>query len=249
MRRLSDTQPIGGMPAPPAAAVPPTGSRRGANASQPEPVPARRPLRRYRSLGAEVWRWLIALLVFVAVAAPLLVVSLVVAIYWQARADQTRPVDAIVVMGTAQFNGRPGPVLRARLDRALEAYRQGVAPLVVVTGGRRPGDEFPEAEAARDYLLERGVPAEAILLENEGGNSWRSLQGVAALLRERGLSEVLLVSDGFHLFRVKLMARDLGLSAHATAATDSPISPGGLGELGYVLREAAAVLAYAWETR
>jgi uncharacterized SAM-binding protein YcdF (DUF218 family) len=178
-----------------------------------------------------------------------LAVGLVGAIYWQARTDQTRPVDAIVVLGTAQFNGRPGRVLQARLDRALEVYRDGAAPSVVVTGGRAPGDAFTEAEAARDYLLERGVPAEAILMENEGRDSWESMQGVASLLGEAGLRRVLLVSDGFHLFRVKLMAKDLGLTPFGTAAPESPIRRGGAGEFSYAVREAAAVVVHLWRTR
>ena len=186
---------------------------------------------------------------FAVVAALVVWVGLIVAIYWQARTDQTRPVDAIVVLGTAQFNGRPGPVLRARLERALEVYEAGYAPLIVVTGGRAPGDRFTEAEAARDYLIERGVPPAAILLENEGRDSWQSMRGVAALLAERGRGRVLLVSDGFHLFRVKLMARDLGLTAFAAPAPGSPIRPGGAGEFSYVLREAAGVVVHVWRTR
>jgi uncharacterized SAM-binding protein YcdF (DUF218 family) len=186
---------------------------------------------------------------FLVIALPLLALSLVLAIYWQARTDQTRSVDAIVVLGTAQYNGWPGQVLRARLDHALALYGEGAAPLVVVTGGRAPGDQFTEAEAARAYLLDRGVPAAAIVLENEGRDSWASMQGVADALEARGLSRVLLVSDGFHLFRLKLMARDLGLPAFASPARDSPIRQGGPGELEYVLREAAGVVAHLLRTR
>ncbi len=188
-------------------------------------------------------------MLFAVLAPTLLGVSLVAAIYWQARSDQTRPVDAIVVLGTAQFNGRPGSVLRARLDRAIEAYDAGAAPYVVATGGRAPGDAVTEAEAARDYLLEQGVPAEAILMENAGRDTWGSMQGVAALLRDLGLQRVLLVSDGFHLLRVKLMARDLGLTPFASPAPDSPIRRGGPGEFSYVLREAAAIVVHQWRTR
>ena len=224
-----------------------TGVRRGT-----VPVAAARPgrkRRRRRSLFAEVFRWLLTGLVFLALAGVVLMASLVAAIYWQARTDQTRPVDAIVVLGTAQFNGRPGRVLQARLDRALEVYETGDAPWVVVTGGRAPGDTFTEAEAARDYLLEQGVPAEAILMENEGRDSWESMRGVAALLGDLGLSRVLLVSDGFHLFRVKLMARDLGLTAFAAPAPESPIRRGGGREFSYVVREAAATVVHLWRTR
>lgn len=191
---------------------------------------------------------MVVLAIFAVLGSGLLGASLVAMIYRQARTEQARPVDAIVVLGTAQFNGRPGRVLQARLDRALAVYEEGLAPLVVVTGGRAPGDAFTEAEAARDYLRERGVPEEAIRLENEGRDSWSSMQGVAALLGELDLRRVLLVSDGFHLLRVKLMARHLGLVPFGTAA-ESPIRSGGGREFSYVVREAAGVVAHLWQTR
>lgn len=204
--------------------------------------------RRRRSVLGEVWRWMIVILIFAVVASGLLGLSLVTMIYRQARIDQARPVDAVVVLGTAQFNGRPGRVLQARLDRALAVYEEGLTSVVVVTGGRAPGDAFTEAEAARDYLLERGVPVGAIVLENEGRDSWSSMRGVAALLDDLGIRRVLLVSDGFHLLRVKLMARDLGLAPFGTPA-ESPIRQGSGREFSYVLREAAGVVAHLWETR
>ena len=175
--------------------------------------------------------------------------GLVAAVYGQARTDEARPVDAIVVLGTAQFNGRPGPVLRARLDRALADYEAGYAPYIVATGGKAPGDAFTEAEAARDYFVEAGVPAEAILMENEGRDTWASMQGVADVLGERGLSRVLLVSDGFHLLRGEVMARDLGLVPFSAPATMSPIRTGGAGEFSYVVREAAGIVVHVWRTR
>ncbi len=207
------------------------------------------PRRGRRSWFAEIWRWVITGLLFLIVAAGLLAVSLLIAIYAQARSDQTRPVDAIVVLGTAQFNGRPGRVLEARLNQTVRVYQQGAAPLVIVTGGRAPGDMMTEAEAARDYLIEQGVPAEAIALENDGRTSWESMQGVAALLRERNLSRVLLVSDGFHLLRVKLMARDLGLTPFGAPAAESPIGRRPAGEFSYVVREAAGIAFHLWQTR
>ena len=220
----------------------------GSLADQPQPVERETP-ERHQSGGRRVARWLKAILIILLVSPPLLGASLIAAIYWQARSDQTQPVDAIVVLGTAQYNGRPSPVLRARLDRALEVYEAGTAPVIVVTGGRNPGDAFTEAEASRDYLVERGVPEGAMLMEDQGRDSWQSMQGVRALLEERDLSRVLLVSDGFHLFRLKLMARDLGLVPFGTAATESPIRQGGGVEFGYAVREAAGVLAHLWATR
>jgi uncharacterized SAM-binding protein YcdF (DUF218 family) len=197
-----------------------------------------------RPFFSEFWRWSIAISIFFVIAAAFAGSALIAAIYVQARSDQTRPVDAIVVMGAAQYNGRPSPILRARLDEAFAAYREGVAPLIVVTGGRQAGDQFTEAEASRDYLIGRGVPEEDILLENEAHNSWQSMQGAAELLKERNLSSVLLVSDGFHLFRVKMMAKDLGLKAFGRPASNSPIQQNSGREFSYAVREAGGVIAH-----
>ena len=192
--------------------------------------------------------WILSVLALAILAPPALGASLLGAVYWQARTDETRPVDAIVVMGTAQYNGRPSPVLRARLDRVLDVWEEGVAPLVVVTGGKQEGDAFTEAEASHDYLVERGVPDGAILLEDRGGDSWESLQGVATILEARDVDRVLIVSDGFHLLRLKKMAHDLGLTAYVTAAGDSPIRPGSSNEFSYVVREVGGIGVYVWDS-
>jgi uncharacterized SAM-binding protein YcdF (DUF218 family) len=197
-----------------------------------------------RSLLAELWRWSITIAIFSIVAAAFAGSALMAAIYVQSRSDQTRPVDAIVVLGAAQYNGRPSPILRARLDEALAAYREGVAPLIVVSGGRQQGDQYTEAEASRDYLVERGVPADKILLENDAHNSWESMKGVADLLKEQQLSKVLLISDGFHLFRVKMMAKDVGLEPYGRPAENSPIKENSGREFSYAIREAGGVIAH-----
>lgn len=138
------------------------------------------------------------------------------------ESDQARPVDAIVVMGAAQYDGRPAPVLAARLDHVLELYQEGHAPLVVTTGGNLPGDRFTEAESSANYLIERGVPAEAIL-QVEGRTSYAELERTAALLEERGLDRVLLVSDPYHSLRIRLVAQELGLTAYVSPTRTSPI--------------------------
>jgi uncharacterized SAM-binding protein YcdF (DUF218 family) len=210
----------------------------------PESPPAAPERRWRRPFRAEARRWLLVLLLFVLVAPLLLGASLLGAIYWQARSDQTRPVDAIVVLGAAQYDGNPSPVLRARLDQAIAAYRAGNAPYIVVTGGRQPGDRFTEAQASRLYLIDQGIPERAILIESVGRTSWQSLQGVNRLMEAHGLHRVLLVSDGFHLLRVKLMARDLGLTAYGAPAKQSPIRPGSRTEFDYAVREAAGIVAH-----
>lgn len=155
------------------------------------------------------------------------------------RSDDARPVDAIVVMGSAQYDGEPSPQLAARLDHVVELWPQGVAPLVVVTGGKRPEDRFTEAEASAAYLVERGVPAGAILQENAGTNSYESLQGVEALLATQGLDEVLIVTDPYHAMRSRLIAEGVGLQAWVSPTPTSVVDGGE--SLVRHLREAAGV--------
>lgn len=207
------------------------------------------PRRRRRSLWGEVWRWLVTAFCFALAALLLTGGMLMFSIYQQARADGARPAQAIVVLGTAQYNGWPGPVFQARLDHALQLYWEGYAPYLVVTGGKQPGDGYTEAEAGQAYLMEAGVPANRIIMENAARDTWESMQNVAAILKPMGITEVILVSDGFHLYRARLMATDVGLHATGSAAPDSPIVPGGSGEFVYTLREAGGVLAHIWETR
>ncbi|MEY4229239.1 MAG: hypothetical protein RLZZ362_88, partial [Actinomycetota bacterium] len=155
------------------------------------------------------------------------------------RTDEARPVDAIVVMGAAQYDGRPSPQLQARLDNVLDLWQQGLAPVVVVTGGKQPLDRFTEADASAQYLIDNGVPAEAILRESEGRNSYDSLAGVDALLTYLGLERVLLVSDPFHSLRIRLTAEELGLEAYVSPTRTSPVQ----GRVAFAreLKEAAGV--------
>lgn len=169
-----------------------------------------------------------------AARAVLLLVGAVVVYYlislyqvWSTgRSDQARPVDAIVVMGAAQYDGRPSPQLAARLDHVVELWPQGLAPLVVVTGGNQPGDRFTEASASAAYLTERGVPADVILAEDEGRTSYESLQNVARMLGERGLGRVLIVTDPFHSLRSRLIAEHAGLEAYVSSTRTSVVTGG-----------------------
>jgi uncharacterized SAM-binding protein YcdF (DUF218 family) len=177
-----------------------------------------------------------------------LLVALVIAVVWgavvvavavHAARDQATGADAIVVLGAAQYDGRPSPVLTARLDHALELWQEGLAPLIVVTGGKRPGDRFTEATASANYLLERGVPDAQILREVQGTSSWESLAAAARILRERGLDEVILVSDPYHALRIGGIADELGLTAHVSPTTTSPIS--GTASFRHMVKETGAV--------
>jgi uncharacterized SAM-binding protein YcdF (DUF218 family) len=155
------------------------------------------------------------------------------------RGDQARSVDAIVVMGAAQYDGVPSPQLAARLDHVVELWPQGLASLVVVTGGNQPGDRFTEAEASANYLVERGVPADAIVQETVGHNTYESLRGAADLLAERGLSRVLIVTDPYHSLRSRLTAEDVGLTAYVSPAPTSVVTGGE--SFARELREAAGI--------
>jgi uncharacterized SAM-binding protein YcdF (DUF218 family) len=155
-------------------------------------------------------------------------VSVVFVQVWLAsRRDDARPSDAIIVLGAAQFNGRPSEVLKARLDHALDLYNEGIAPTIVVTGGKIPGDNFTEAGVGATYLAEHGVPESAILREVQGRSSWQSLAAAARFLKERDLTKAVLVSDAYHSARIDDIAHDVGLDAVTSPTRTSPIKGSG----------------------
>ena len=162
----------------------------------------------------------------------------------QGGLDEQRPADAIVVLGAAQYDGRPSPVFAARLDHALALYRKGLAPLLVVTGGREPGDRTTEAASARAYALARGVPAAAILSEDQGRTTLESLEAVASLLRARGLHTAVFVSDPTHILRVLRIAADEGLRGWGSPTRTSPIEADPDRHLAAVAHELAALGLY-----
>lgn len=168
-------------------------------------------------------------------------VLLIALIYLQARHDELQPADAIVVLGTAQYNGTPSPVLQARLDHAADLYRRGIAPLIITTGGHGPDPLYTEAGVGKAYLVEQGIPADAILVEERGENSWDSMVGVKRLAETHNVRRIVLVSDPFHVLRLKLMARHLGLDAAGSPTRTSPISESPLVEFIYVVREALGI--------
>jgi uncharacterized SAM-binding protein YcdF (DUF218 family) len=151
--------------------------------------------------------------------------------------DQREPADAIVVLGAAQYNGRPSPVLRARLDHALELYHENLAPRIVVTGGVGRGDTTSEAIVARRYLMAREVPDSAVIAQPQGRSTMASMTAVGGWLRRRGLRRVILVSDPFHMFRLRLEARRTSLQAYTSPTESSPISANPVLELRYLFAE------------
>ena len=185
-----------------------------------------------------VRRSLVALALLVAVLVGYYVVT-VIQVWRAARSDGARPSDAIVVLGAAQYDGTPSPAFAARLDHAVDLYEQGIAPLVVVTGGKQAGDRFTEAAVGADYLVARGVPDDAILRETTSRNSWESLQAAARFLFPRDVRRVVLVSDPFHSLRIRLTADEIGFDATTSPTETSPIT--GLAEWRRFLGEGLRV--------
>ena len=162
---------------------------------------------------------------------------LVAAIYLYGKRDGARKADAVVVLGAAQYDGRPSPVLRARLDHAIRLYREGVAPRMITTGGVGPGDTVSEAVVGRRYAIKSGVPAGAILTERTGLRSTESLAAVARLMKEGEMESAVLVSDPFHMLRLKLLAVRFGIRAFSSPTRTSPISRNSEEEWRHLIRE------------
>jgi uncharacterized SAM-binding protein YcdF (DUF218 family) len=185
--------------------------------------------------------WIKTLLGFGILA---VVVSYVVAFFsvlTVSRQDQARPVPAIIVLGAAQYNGKPSPVLKARLDHASRLYADSVAPIIVLTGGVAKGDKTSEAEAAAAYLA-KSVPAPALVVLPAGRTTDESIVAAAEWCRGYGVTEVVVVSDPFHMLRVRLEARRQGLIAWTSPTRTSPISNHLTRELPYLMAEAVKVL-------
>ena len=208
-------------------------------------TPARPDRRRRGPLG----RLLRPVLWVALLGALLLPVGVAARIVHVAGRDERVPADAIVVLGAAQLDGRPAEVLTARLEHSLQLYQQGLAPRVVTTGGQQEGDRFTEADAGQSWLVEHGVPAEAVVPVPVGGNTYDSLVAVAEVARAQGWASTLVVSDRWHLYRVLTMSEDLGLPVVGASPTGSGPSAGPVtGSLGYILRETAAVVVHRVES-
>ncbi|MCZ2819726.1 YdcF family protein [Modestobacter sp. VKM Ac-2977] len=177
-------------------------------------------------------------------AALLLAASTATAIWWVARQDARPTSDAIVVLGSAQYNGVPSSIFEARLEHARELYEEGVAPVIVTVGGKATGDAFSEAEAGRDYLAQTGVPTDALLAVPEGVDTLESVRAVAAEFDARDWSSAVLVSDPWHAMRAERMAEDAGLDAWSSPTRQGPAVQTRATQFRYIMRETAAYLLY-----
>jgi uncharacterized SAM-binding protein YcdF (DUF218 family) len=162
----------------------------------------------------------------------------------QGQQDDRRPADAVVVLGAAQYDGRPSPVFAARIDHAIELVRAGVAPRLVVTGGKAEGDRTTEAATARDYAVARGVRPNAILVEDRSRTTLESIRGVADLLDEAGLRSAVFVSDRTHMLRVLRMASDAGIEAWGSPTTTSPLERDLVASADALVHELGALAVY-----
>ncbi|MGE3286672.1 MAG: YdcF family protein [Pseudonocardia sp.] len=189
------------------------------------------------------WVWRIAVAIVVLA---LLVVGGTAFRVWQvARVDDRRPVDAVVVLGAAQYDGDPSPIFAARLRHAEQLYEEGLAPRIVTAGGGRTGDAYTEAEAGRRYLIKRGVPASAVEAVGVGGDTLTSLRAVAERAREEGWHSALIVSDPWHSLRARTMARDSGLDAWTSPTRSGPVVQTRETQARYIVRETGALLYYS----
>jgi uncharacterized SAM-binding protein YcdF (DUF218 family) len=177
------------------------------------------------------------------------IISATAVLIWSSR-DEARPAQAIVVLGAAQYAGKPSPVLRARLDHALDLWNRRLATLLILTGGTGSGDTTSEAAVGRTYAKKHGVPDSSILVESEGRTTSESMRAVAGMLEVRGLQSALLVSDPFHMLRLRILARRFGFTPYTSPTQTSPISPNREQRWKYIFSESLkAPLAFFFERK
>lgn len=164
--------------------------------------------------------WAGAIVAAVALATWLIYIS--EEIKSQSAIDEARHADIIIVLGAAEYRGRPSPVLEARLNHALFLYLQNMAPLIMTTGGAGGDPVYTEGEVGRAYLSRRGVPSEAILVERESESTAHSTAAAAEMMRRRGLKSCIVVSDGYHIYRVKKMLEFRGLHVYGSPRPSVP---------------------------
>ena len=143
----------------------------------------------------------------------------------QSTRDEAQPADVILVLGAAEYRGRPSPVLRARLDHALDLYHRGIAPRIMTTGGAGGDPVFTEGGVGRAYLIGHGVPSESIVVENESESTLESLAMAGEIMQRMDLHSVVVVSDGYHIYRVKKMLQNRGLSVYGSPRPEQHVDP------------------------
>ncbi|CAM3083789.1 YdcF family protein [Prescottella defluvii] len=197
-----------------------------------------------RSFGAAVARWTGRVVLGTVLIGLVLVGGTAFRVWQVARITDTTPADAIVVLGAAQYAGTPSSVFEARLDQARKLYEQGVAPAIVTVGGKQEGDQYTEAASGKNFLIDEGVPADAILAVEEGSDTLLSVEAVSREMGQRGMHSAVLVSDPWHSLRTRTMARDAGLEAWTAPTRQGPAVITRESQLHGITRETGALLWY-----
>jgi uncharacterized SAM-binding protein YcdF (DUF218 family) len=166
-------------------------------------------------------RWLFWTTVVAAFVAVVTFCSIASAILADAGKQELRPADAIVVFGAAEYDGRPSPVLRARLDHADDLFRRGLAPVVITTGGSAADPKYSEGEVGHDYLMRKGIPESALIAETQASDTAESAERVAAIMRKNHMSSCVAVSDAYHMFRIGMLLKHQGLRVYLAPRPDS----------------------------
>ena len=169
-------------------------------------------------------KWAVGLALLLVVAVFGYLVHVAAQIQRESTIDEEHAADAIVALGAAEYSGRPSPVLEARLNHALYLYLKHLAPRIITTGGAGGDPIFTEGSVSRDYLTHRGVPAEAIVVENEGSTTARSIVAVSEIMRRMNMKSAIVVSDGYHIYRVKKMLEASGISVYGSPRPSTPES-------------------------
>jgi uncharacterized SAM-binding protein YcdF (DUF218 family) len=165
-------------------------------------------------------KWILVALAFFGLSARLWYVAHQIQL--QSNVEEARPADIILVLGAAEYRGRPSPVFKARLDHALDLFRRGLAPRILTTGGAGGDPQYTEGGVGRAYLVGHGVASEAIMVEPEGSSTAQSTAAAAEIMHRMGLDACILVSDGYHIFRAKRMLRDLGITVYGSPRPSPP---------------------------
>ncbi len=202
---------------------------------RPEANPLNRALK-----SRQILAWTLGLAAVAAVAGWVLWVDGQIRYY--ADRNEARPADAIAVFGAAEYDGRPSPVLRARLDHGLALYREKIAPLVITLGGGDPTDRHSEGAVGHDYLMAHGVPDSAIIAETESSNTEESAKRLAVIARANNLRNIVVVSDGTHLFRVHALCESMGLNVFTSPRPEVR----GLSTWDAFQRMTHEILSYTW---
>jgi uncharacterized SAM-binding protein YcdF (DUF218 family) len=189
-------------------------------------------------------RWWLRLLLLAGAAALSFLAITAVQVVHTASLEQIHPADAIVVFGAAEYSGRPSPVLRARLDRALDLFHRGVAPVIITTGGAAADPSFSEGGVGRDYLMRHGVPERSLIAETQGRDTSESAARVSVIMRTNGLRSCVAVSDAYHVFRIRKLLEHEGITPVYVAPRQDSRPHSVLQRAVAVLREAASYLLW-----